>query len=254
MRLTTLKLMLTALFGFALMGISQLSFAGWTSGDCSSVSGSAPCVEYQDSNGNWHHFNGSGGHSGTWHTTPSSAPPAGADFEFCNGGEPVTLSCTDPIDVEFDCNLCLTGQVQKFQDSNNNWRIGVQVTGGQPSPGDNQCSDILANSYNWFGGQAGSGSGGTHQGFGNSTGILYNGGNPTYDGNIGTVDVFYETFLGNYQLVEQGHLHNVTYSNADSSFDFTEKTIWEDGPSDTDSSCEIDGILSLENGQELNLQ
>lgn len=239
MNFTTFKLMLTALFGFALMGISQITYAGWDSGQCAS-SGPPPCIEYQDNNGDWFHFNGQGGHAGNWHNTPSNANPADADLEFCGS---TRLECSSGT---YDCELCLDGEVRKFQ-KNSTWHIGVRVNSSTVSAGNWECAFISPGSFPWYVNKNGA-----HT-YGPNSGIEYVSGANTYTGSVGAIDI---TALGS-TVVDQGHIHDVVFSNADSSFTF-DGTLWEDGADHTDSGCTVTSTettnLQLQNGQDINIK
>src|SRR5690606_34639936 len=68
----------------------------------------------------------------------------------------------------------------------------------------------------------------------------------TYTGNFGAVTV---TALGIPQVTNE-HLHGVVYDINGASFDFTNKTFYD---CDENDGCSLDGILTLDNADELNI-
>ncbi len=233
------KLVLTTIFGVAAWSLSSLAMANWNTGPCSG-SGSAPCIE-TEINGTTYHFNGSGGHAGVWHGRP--AAEGGGDFEFTN--ESVILEC--PSD-RLDCELTLSGEVQKCQDSSGDWRIGVRVNGAVVEAGEDFLCDLVSvGGFPWYSKDPAIAS---HCPFEDDCDsfIPYDPSASTYDANFGTIDV---SVLG-VGLVNNGHLHGVTFTpGVGANFDFT-------GPKDffncdEEEECTIDGVLTLDNATSLDI-
>ena len=252
----TIKLLLASVMGVGFLSVSQFAFADWDSGACPDPNtGPAPCIEHQDSTGTWWHFNGSGGHAGinNWHGYPvnEDGQSPEQDFEFSGTTD---LVCEAGA---FTCELTLFGEVKKFQDDDDNWRIGVRVNDGDVTigGGDDECENITVGGFPWYAGHdpdQNPGFPGQHV-LSNSTGIVYTGGQSYYTGHIGQIDVSYSIFGFPIQLVDGGHLHDVEYHNSGSSFRFGSAGVWnmdnilyEDGDADTDSGCTVDGTLSLQ--------
>ena len=230
------KLLLTTLFGVAAWSLSSLAMANWNTGPC--TAGAAPCIE-TEINGNIYHFNGSGGHAGVWHGRP--AAEGGGDFEF--SGDNVALDCPDQ---SVSCTLSLSGQVKKCLDSDENWRIGVKVTGADVSAGDFLCSLLTVSGFPWYSKDPTIAS---HCHFEDNcdTFIPYVPDAASYTANFGNVTV--SSFLDTY--VDNEHLHGVVFTpGANATFDFTNKTFYS---CDEDAGCSIDGILELNNADALNV-
>ncbi|KXJ52071.1 MAG: hypothetical protein AXW12_16375 [Thalassospira sp. Nap_22] len=240
------KLLLTTLFGVAAWSISSLAMAsGWSTGACPGGS-AAPCVETVV-NGNTYHFNGSGGHAGSWHGMP--AAEGGGDFEFANSD--VALGCPS---LQPSCDLVLYGQVKKCEDSDGNWRLGVKVTGGDSS-GSFTCNSLNLSGFPWYSADPAS-----HD---HSTGqcpftddcdnfLPYDPSASNYVGHFGEVTV--SSFLGTHVNAE--HVHGVTFTannqgaTPTANFDFSGKTFTD---CSGDGDCTIDGVLYLDNADELNV-
>lgn len=226
-----IKLVLASAFGMSLMGLSQISTAGWTSGACPQPhTGSAPCVERTSDGGTtWEHFNGSGGHADDWH----------GPFEFVGTS---TLGCSF---IQPTCTLSLTGNVKKFQDGNGDWNIGVQVVSGDVT-GSSTCDGIELSGFPWYAGPTS-----MHQGFGTSTGIPYPG---SYIGNMGDINL---DALGGFINIDDAHVHNVEFNNngtapSPSYFDF-DSQLYTGGDDDNDSDCNVDGTLYIDNYDDINI-
>ena len=252
MKVKQIKVLLASILGVGLLGASQFAAADWDSGRCTSPNpGPAPCVEHQASDGSWWHFNGSGGNAGVWHGYPVNEDGQSPEQDFQFSGT-TDLSCTLGA---FTCELTLNGEVKKFQDGNGNWRIGVRVNSGSVAPGDEECDAISVGNFPWYAGHdpdQDAGFPGQHV-LSNSTGIVYNGTSSVYTGHIGQIDVIYSGLGFPITLVNDGHLHDVQYQNSTNSFLFgssgtgsQDNILYEDGASDTDSGCTVDGALVLQ--------
>ena len=137
------KLLLSTLFGMAAWSLSSVAAANWDTGACPQPhAGPAPCIE-TEINGNTYHFNGSGGHAGVWHGRP--AAEGGGDFDFSSDQVDLACSLASP-----SCNLSLSGQVKKCEDSNGDWRVGVKVTGADVTAGDFLCNFITVSGFPWY--------------------------------------------------------------------------------------------------------
>tara|TARA_Y100001001_G_scaffold143632_1_gene149094 strand:- start:4502 stop:5266 length:765 start_codon:yes stop_codon:yes gene_type:complete len=245
MKIKQIKVIVTSVMGLGLLSASQLASAGWDSGACPRPhQGPAPCIELQLRDDSWVHFNGNGGHAGDWHGYPASGSDPAQDFTFTGYTD---LGCEVlGTPQSFNCELSLEGEVRKFQDDDDNWRIGVRVNSGTVAPGDEgdaECDDIEVGSFEWYAGNSDQHSPNA------STGIIYTGSASSYSGNVGTLDVDYD-FLFGIELVDQGHLHEVEYHNSDSTFRFggtgRDNTIYENGAADDDSGCTVDGNLEVQ--------
>lgn len=262
-----MKNVLPALFSLAALAFVQTASADWDPGDCSPIpnpSGTVPCIEHKDSNGNWWHFNGGGGHAGEWHGYPVNEDGSQPEepFSFCGVS---SVSCVvSGQTVELDCNLCLDSEFKKFQDANGEWLVGVRLVDGVVNPGDAGCSDISLGGFPWF-----AGSSFDHNNFDNATGIPYAGSTlpGTITGNFGGgtsngggIDIIY---LGFITLVDDGHVHGVDFNNngdgmVRSDFQFglastTMDAMIYDGTG-TPSNCTVSGTLAVENpAQDINV-
>lgn len=234
------KLILSALFGMAAWSLSSVAAANWDTGACPQPhAGPAPCIE-TEINGNTYHFNGSGGHAGEWHGRP--AAEGGGDFEFSGSG--VDLSCTASSP---SCNLSLSGQVKKCEDSNGNWRVGVKVTGADVSAGDFLCSFISVSGFPWYAVEDDAGS---HCPFEDDCDnfIPYDPSASTYTANFGDVTVS-ASLVGT--LVDAEHLHSVVFTpgvGANFAFDSPFYNCDEE-----EQDCSITGVLTLDNGTSLDI-
>jgi len=240
------KILITAIFGVAAWSLSSLAMASWSTGACPG-SGAAPCVETVI-NGNTYHFNGSGGHAGVWHGRP--AAEGGGDFDFSGGR--VDLICP----LQFSCDLVLNGQVKKCEDSDGNWRLGVRVTGGNFSGGTFTCNNALTISgFPWYLADPASHDHDAGQcpftddcdNF-----LPYDPSASNYVGHLGEVTV--SSFLGTH--IDAQHVHNVIFTannqgaTPTANLNFT-NVMFSDCSGNGD--CSIDGILYLDNADELNI-
>ena len=208
---------LSALFSLAAFAFVQTTSVDWDPGGCSPIpnpSGTVPCIEHKDSNGDWWHFNGGGGHAGVWHGCPvnEDGDQPEEPFSFCGVS---SMSCVvSGQTVELDCNLCLDSEFKKFQDGTGDWLVGVKLVDGDASSGDQDCNDISLGGFTWF-----AGPGTTHNNFDNTSGISYAGSSlpGTFTGNFGgvssagnSIDITYAGFV---TLVDEGYVHGVDFNN-----------------------------------------
>ncbi len=172
--------------------------ANWDSGACPQPhQGPAPCIE-TEINGNTYYFNGNGGHVGGWHGRP--AAEGGGEFNF--SGTHLEFTCT------WGCNLALSGEVKKCQDSGGAWRISVRVTGVDMSPGDFACNFFTADDFPWYFKDP---TIANHCPFEDDCDsfIPYDPSAPTYTANFGDITVD-ASLVGN--LVNAEHLHDVVFT------------------------------------------
>ncbi|MBL7250220.1 hypothetical protein ACLD02_10495 [Alloalcanivorax sp. C16-2] len=204
--------LITGALGGALLMLSPLTQASWDSGACPTGL-SVPCVEHEY-NGNVYHFNG--GHADEWHGDAN-----GDDFEFAGSG---TLECPSQT---LNCSISLDAQVKKFQDDQDDWRIGIKVNEANLSGG---FLCILADleGLPWYLADSG-----THDNFGNDDGVPWPG---PITGNIGTLDV---PLAG----ISDIHAHGVSYDNYDT-FNLT-GDLYENGTDDP-QGCSLNGALQLQ--------
>jgi hypothetical protein len=233
------KLLLTTLFGVAAWSLSSLAMANWNTGACPGT-GTAPCIE-TEINGNTYHFNGSGGHAGVWHGRP--AAEGGGDFDFSD--DSVILECPED---RLDCELSLSGEVKKCQDSSGDWRIGVRVNDADVSTGDFLCAFVSVGGFPWYSKDPAIAS---HCPFEDACDsfIPYDSGASTYTANFGTIDVS----AAGSPLVSNGHLHSVIFTpGVGANFNFTGPKKFFDC-NDDELGCTIDGVLTIDNATSLDI-
>ncbi len=226
------KLLLSAIFGVAAWSLSSMAAASWDSGPCPGT-GTAPCIEAVVS-GNTYHFNGSGGHAGVWHGLPTT----GADFEFV--GTNVDLNCA----LDLNCTLGLSGKVQKCQDSNGDWRIGVQVNAADVS-GSFLCNAVTVGGFPWYSKDP---TIANHCPFEDDCDsfIPYDPSASSYTANFGEINV---SAIG-MSLVNQGHVHGVVFTpGAGANFSFASDFY----DCEENADCSITGVLTLDNADSLDI-
>tara|TARA_R100000963_G_C4621637_1_gene88965 strand:+ start:295 stop:993 length:699 start_codon:yes stop_codon:yes gene_type:complete len=229
------KLLLSALLGMAAWSFSSVAIADWDTGACPG-SGSAPCIE-TEINGNTYHFNGTGGHADVWHGRP--AAEGGGEFVF--EGEGVDLECA----LDLNCTLALSGQVKKCQDSNGDWRIGVQVTDATVSDG-TFCGVVNVDGFPWYSKDPTIAS---HCPFEDDCDsfIPYDPSATSYTANFGTIDV---SALG-MGLVSGEHVHSVVFTpGVGANFSFASDFY----DCDEEAGCSITGVLTVNNATSLDIQ
>ncbi|MFP1682782.1 hypothetical protein ACLD0W_09735 [Alloalcanivorax sp. C16-1] len=228
------KLLLSAVLGVAAWSLSSMAAADWDTGPCPG-GGSAPCIEAVV-NGNTYHFNGTGDHAGEWHGLPTT----GADFQFAGA---TALGCSG---LNLNCTLTLGGKVQKCQDSNGDWRIGVQVNSSNVSGGFG-CSAVTLGGFPWYAKDASISS---HCPFTDDCDnfIPYTPGASSYTGNFGAIDI---SVFG-ISRVSGGHVHGVTFTpGTGANFDFDSSFY---GCDESDQGCTVDGTLTVTNATSLDIQ
>lgn len=242
-----MKLIALLIASGGLAGISAgASAAYWEDGDCTnSTPGPAPCIEYQDDNGAWWHFNGDGSHAGSWHG-PNPNP---ATDNFLFEGE-TDLECGFPApSITAQCKLSLLGQVRKFEASPGNWEIGIRVNGGGVSRGitdDPTCDTILLSGTPWYVGKN------NQHTFNSNSGVTYSPGASNYIGAIGTIGFK----VGSLPTIS-GHMHDITFSNNDpnrSYFEF-DSDVMTRVFVDVSTGCHISGRLYVSDPeQDINIR
>ncbi|MEO1892301.1 MAG: hypothetical protein ABGX84_05775 [Alcanivorax sp.] len=233
----TSRQLFSFLFGVAAWSLSSLAMASWDMGPCSGT-GTAPCIE-TEINGNTYHFNGNGSHAGVWHGRP--AAEGGGEFDF--SGTDLDFTC-DP--VSWGCNLTLSGEVKKCQDSSGAWRVGVRVTDADLSAGSFACDLFTVDGFPWYFKDPTIAS---HCPFEDDCDsfIPYNPNASTYTGNFGSVSV--SSFLNTY--VDNGHLHGVVFTpGVGATFDLGNKSFFS---CDEEEACSLDGVLTLDNAMSLDI-
>jgi hypothetical protein len=234
------KLILSTLFGMAAWSLSSVAAANWDTGACPQPhAGPAPCIE-TEINGNTYHFNGSGGHAGVWHGRP--AAEGGGAFDFSGSGVDLTCPGANP-----SCNLTLSGEVKKCQDSTGAWRIGVRVTDADVSPGTFLCNFITVSGFPWYSGDVDADS---HCPFEDDCDnfIPYDPSASTYTANFGNVTVS-ASLVGT--LVNAEHLHGVVFTpGVGANFAFASSFYNCD---EEEQDCSITGVLTLDNGTSLDI-
>ncbi|QVL42065.1 MAG: hypothetical protein KFB92_11290 [Alcanivorax sp.] len=233
------KLLLSTLFGVIASSISSVVAANWDTGGCPQPhAGPAPCIE-TEINGNTYHFNGSGDHADVWHGRP--AAEGGGDFDF--SGSDVYLVCgtADP-----SCNLTLSGQVKKCEDSNGDWRVGVKVTGADVAAGDFVCNFLNVSGFPWYSKDP---TITPHCPFEDDCDsfIPYDPSAPAYTANFGDISVS-ASILGPWVNAE--HVHGVVFApgvGANFAFD---SDFYDCGET---ANCSIEGILTINNATSLEI-
>lgn len=235
------KLLLSTLFGMAAWSLSSVAAANWDTGACPQPhQGPAPCIE-TEINGNTYHFNGSGGHAGVWHGRP--AAEGGGEFDFSGSG--VALSCPG---ASPDCNLTLSGEVKKCQDSDGAWRVGVRVVDADVSAGDFACAFISVSGFPWYSKQTTA----TPQcPFEDDcdTFIPYDPNASTYAADFGAITV---SVFGS-AVVDGEHVRSVVFTpGVGANFAFTGPKNFYDCSGD-EADCTIDGTLTVDNATSLDI-
>ena len=226
METIVMKNLFSILLGIAALSLSSIVSA-WDAGPCQGA-GAAPCIEAEVS-GNIYHINGNGGGAGTWYGLPTT----GEDFQFTG---PLDWSC-DALD--FSCTLTLRGKVQKCQDANGSWRLGMQINSSDMS-GAFICGTVEFGGFPWY---ATDTSIANHCPFTNSCDnfVPYVAGAPSISLNMGLIDM---TVLFIPRVVE-AHMHDVvlTYGTG-ASIEFNSGLF---DCSEASQGCSFIGWLSLNN-------
>ncbi|WP_162925686.1 hypothetical protein [Isoalcanivorax indicus] len=228
-----MKLALSTLLGVAAWSLSSLAMA-WNPGPCPSPGGPAPCIEAVVS-GNTFHFNGDGSGADEW----KGLPTTGADFQFSGAS---ALSCSG---LNLNCTLNLGGKVKKCQDSNGDWRIGVQVNSSSVT-GSFPCGTVGLGNFPWL---AKDSTISNHCPFTDDCDnfIPYDPNASTYTGNFGEIDI---TVLG-ISRVRDGHVHDVVFTpGVGANFNFNSAFYDCD---ENDLGCTVNGTLSITNATSLDI-
>lgn len=232
---TKIKILPLALFALTACSLSSFAVADWDTGACPET-GAAPCIE-TEINGNTYHFNGTDGHADVWHGRP--AAEGGGDFVF--EGDGVDLQCS----LNLNCIVALSGHVKKCQDSNGEWRIGVQVNSATLS-NNTFCGSVNVGGFPWyFKDSAIAG----HCRFedGCDSFIPYDPNATTYTSNSGPIDV---SALG-IALVEGEHIHDVVFTPGVSANISFASDLYD---CDETSSYSMDGVLTLNNATSFHIR
>lgn len=198
-----------------------------------------PCFE-TEINGNIYHFNGGGGHADDWHGLP--AAEGGGGFEFSRDDVDFACPSANPR-----CNMTLSGEVMKCQDSTGAWRIGIRMDALDLSPGDFLCNFVTMGGFPWYLKETNSAS---HCPFEDDCDgfIPYDPGAPAYSTSLGSVDL--NAPFGPW--IEEEHLHGVVFtSGVGAALDLSNKIFFDCDEQET--GCSIDGILTLNNATSLDI-
>ena len=237
-----IKIIISAAFGMIMMGSVPAVTAqttGWSSGDtCDSShssAGSKPCFDSGVGSTDYY-VDQSAGNDGEWFGVPGSGGTFGnTSFEYSGQTD---LSC--PL-ASPTCELTLYGKLARFQQPDGSWTVNVEVNDADVSGG-GLCGLISVSGFPWYAAPTSD-----HENFSPTGGVSYPfsggdlvgnfGGGPGTDGIEVTA-----TLLGT--LVSSAHVHNVTYDNATSTFQF-DSDMYEDD--DTNTGCSVVGDLELQN-------
>ena len=209
----------------AIWSLSHVA-SGWSTGACPPpLPGSPPCVE---TNGPFH-FNGNASGANVWHGHPGVPD----DFEFSG---PIQLECNA---LNLYCNLMLGMKIKKCQDSNGDWRIGMQVntyslTGGF------LCGTIALGGFPWYFKDPAIAS---HCPFIDDCDnfIPFIRGATKLVGNLGNVDI---NALGS-ALITDGHLHNVVFTQGTGAHFSFNSDFFSCGGGNLE--CNLNGVLLIGN-------
>ncbi|MFP1679126.1 hypothetical protein ACLD02_10525 [Alloalcanivorax sp. C16-2] len=222
------------LLGLAAWSLSNITVADWDTGACPG-GGSAPCIE-TEINDNTYHFNGTGGHTDTWHSRP--AAEGGGDFVFEGDAG---FYCS----LNLNCTLAWSGEIKKCQDSNGDWRIGFQINSASMSNG-SFCSLYILSNFPWYLKEP---SLTPHCPFVDNCDdfIPYDATASSYTANLGRISL---TAIG-IGLVNEEHLHSVAFTpGLGASFDFSSNFY----DCDESSDCSFEGELIIDNATSLDIQ
>ncbi|WP_262462817.1 hypothetical protein [Alloalcanivorax balearicus] len=212
------KIIMLSALGAVSFGLTQAASAHWTNGAC--VSGTAPCIEWNDNNLTGpKHFNGTGSDNNVWHGHPN-----GGDFSFAGT---TVLSCPGLPSIE--CTLTLEGEVKKFNDGQD-WRVGIRVNNSTITGG-LLCGVVSVGGFPWYADETSE-----DDVFDEDSGIVWPG---SLIGNFGNIDV--SVFGG--AVASNTHIHDVTYNNTDT-FSFN-GNLFENG-TEVDTGCSVVGDLELQ--------
>jgi hypothetical protein len=234
--------LLSTILGVAAWSLSSIASANWDTGACPQPhEGPAPCIE-TEINGNTYHFNGSGGHAGGWYGRP--AAEGGGEFDF--SGTNLDFECNS---VSWGgCNLALSGEVKRCQDSSGAWRIGVRVTDADMSPGGFACNFFIADGFPWY---LKDPTIANHCPFEDDCDsfIPYDPNASAYTASFGAISIS-ASVIGD--LAAEEHMHNVVFTpGVGATFDFTNKTFFD--CDEEEGGCSIDGVLTLDNANSLDI-
>ena len=228
------KLLLSVLLTTATWSLSSLATANWDTGPCPG-GGTAPCIEAEVS-GTTYHFNGTGDHAGEWHGLPTT----GDDFQFSGA---TVWGCSG---LNVNCTWSWGAKIQKCQDNNGDWRIGLQVNSASMTGGF-FCGIITWGGFPWYSKDVANSS---HCPFTDdcSNFTPYDTSASSYASNLGAID---QIVLGTPQ-VQNGHLHDVIfYPGTGANLDFNSEFYDCD---DVGQDCYVDGTLVLQNATSLDIQ
>ena len=228
------KLLLSVLLTAATWSLSSLATADWDTGPCPG-GGTAPCIEAEVS-GTTYHFNGSGDHAGEWHSLPTT----GEDFEFSGA---TSWGCNG---LNYNCTLSWGTKIKKCQDTNRDWRIGLQVNGADFS-GAFICNVIVYGDFPWYGRDTNMAG---HCPFEDTCDnfIPYDQNASTLTFNLGSIQM---DVLG-FPRITDGHLHGLVFEPGIAA-NFTLFSEYYDCDEVT-QDCHINGVLTLKNATSLSIQ
>lgn len=241
-----IKIILSMMLGLGAISLSSIASANWVDGPCPPSGGPAPCIEAIDYNGStnpndwdYYHFNGDGSHAGDWHGMPTNNA---LDLQFTGTS---VLNCGL---LGAECELTLGGKVKKCQDSNGDWRVGIQVN-GYNIEGDGLCGDITLHNFPWYSKDAAIT---PHCPFGDDCENfnVYDPNATSYFATVGGDDIpppgndGIEVQVFGIPVVTDGHVHNVEFTpGCPASFDFDSEFFDCD---EEGLGCSVDGLLVSE--------
>lgn len=226
--------LLLALLASAICSLASPVTADWDTGPCPG-GGTAPCIEAEVS-GNTYHFNGTGDHAGEWHGLPTT----GEDFEFSGA---TAWGCRGR---NFNCTLTWGARIKKCQDSNGDWRLGLQMNSVNVSGGLG-CASFALGSFPWYTKDPHVAN---HCPFEDDCDsfIPYETGAPNYTTNLGAIDLA----IFGIPLIADGHLHGVVFTpGIGANFAFDSEFY---GCDDESQGCWVEGALTVTNATSLDVQ
>ena len=227
------KLLLSIFLATVTWSLTGIASADWDAGPCPG-GGTAPCIEAEVS-GTTYHFNGTGDHAGEWHGLPTT----GEDFEFSGVTE---WGCSG---LYWNCTATWGAKIKKCQDSDGDWRIGLQINSASMTGGF-LCTTMTWGGFPWYSKDT---TNSNHCPFTDdcSNFTPYDTSASSYTNNFGTINII---VLGISRLVNS-HMHGVVFTpGTGASFGFNSNFYDCD---EEDQGCYLDGTLVLQNATSLDI-